>query len=328
MKNTACRDAQDQLVEYIEGELDKTQHALLARHLETCADCQKELKEIERLRATLVSEQAPEPGAAFWESFPDRVWRAYQSEQTAAPRQRGAGLQGLLERLRLALVPPVLIPALALSLIVGLALFFALESPGTTSIAAFQAKIHNGENLAQLARRSVAPLPAETQFGFSAAAPSVSFFRVGHWYAESLAYAAGGETDTARQRLVAIATQLGSVPAGLNTLTQGKPSHAHIAALEPELARLAPKPRDAVLFRTGGQLVNLLLAVAAHDRAMLRGAAPEILRLRQELEPLGVAPGAVRNLGALADLLAGSDLAERDYDKAARLIRDTQLILM
>jgi len=160
-------------------------------------------------------------------------------------------------------------------------LFFALESPGTTSIAAFQAKIHNGENLAQLARCSVAPLPAETQFGFSAAAPSVSFFRVGHWYAESLAYAAGGKTDTARQRLVAIATQLGSVPAGLNTLTQGKPSHAHIAALEPELARLAPKPRDAVLFRTGGQLVNLLLAVAAHDRAMLRGAAPEILRLRQ-----------------------------------------------
>ena len=53
MKNTECRGAQDQLVEYIEGELDKTQQALLARHLETCADCQKELKEIERLRAAL-----------------------------------------------------------------------------------------------------------------------------------------------------------------------------------------------------------------------------------------------------------------------------------
>ena len=102
----------------------------------------------------------------------------------------------------------------------------------------------------------------------------------------------------------------------------------NIAALEPELARLATGPRDAILFQAGGQLMNLLLSVAARDPAMLRAAAPEILRLRQELEPLGVAPGAVRNLGVLADLLAGNDLSDRDYAKAARLIRDTQLILM
>ena len=327
MKNTECRDAQDQLVEYIEGELDKTQQALLARHLETCADCQKELKEIERLRATLAREQAPELGAAFWESFPDRVWRAYQSEQITE-RQRGAGLQGLLERLRLALTAPVLIPAVALSLVIGLALFFALESPGTPGIAAFQAKIHSGENLAQLARRSGTELPAETRFGFSATGAPVSFFRVGHWYAESLAYAAGGDTDTARQRLAAIAEQLGDAPAGLSALTHGNPSRTNIAALEPELARLATGPRDAVLFQTGGQLMNLLLSVAARDPAMLRAVAPEIRRLRQELEPLGVAPGAVRNLDVLADLLAGNDLSDRDYAKAARLIRDTQLILM
>jgi len=327
MKNAACRDVQDQLVEYIEGELDKTRQALLARHLETCADCQQELKAIERLRAALAREQAPEPGAAFWENFPDRVWRAYQSEQNT-PRQRGTWLQSLLERLRLALVPPVLIPAVALSLIIGLTLFFVLESPGTPGIATLQAKIHSSENLAQLARRSVAELPAASQFGFSAPAPSVSFFRVGHWYAESLAYAAGGETDMARQRLVAIAGQLGSAPAKLNALTQGHPTRARIAALEPELARLATEPRDAVQFRAGGLLVNLSLAVAVRDRALLRDAAPEILRLRQELEPLGVAPGAVRNLRVLADLLASNDLSERDYNKAAELIRDTQLILM
>jgi hypothetical protein len=328
MKNSGCREVRDQLVEFVEGELDKTRRALLARHLETCVECQKELKEIEHLRNALTRAQVPEPGAAFWENFPDRVLRAYQSEQApVTAHQPGSRVQGLLESLRHVLAPPLLIPALALSLVIGFALFFTLEAPVTPGIATLQAKIQTSENLAQLTHRSVAELPADSQFGFSAA-PSVSFFRVGHWYAESLAYAAGNETATARTRLVAIAAQLGNAPASLNALTHDNPSRARIAALEPELAQLAKTPRDTALFRAGGQLVNLLLAAAVHDQALLRGAAPEILRLQQALGPLGMAPGVVRNLNALSDLLAGNALADRDYDQIIKLIRDTQLILM
>ena len=329
IKDAECRNAHDQLVDSIENELDKTQQQALARHLETCANCRAELKALEHLRESLAHQHVPDPGAAFWESFPDRVWQAHQSQHTATTRRdRDDGLQRLRVWLQLALTPRFsVVAATAFTLIVGLTLFFTFESPGAPSIATFQANIRDTEGLALLARRSVPELAAENRYGFSATPNSVNFFRVGYWYAESLAYTAGGDIESARRRLAAMTELLGATSPNLSALARDKPSLTHIAAFEPELIRLAAGARSTALFQAGGQLVNLTLAVAARDGTILRAAAPDILRLRRTLETAGAPPGALRDLAALAELLAGHDLTEREYAQAAALLRDIQLVL-
>jgi len=330
MKTMTCKAAQAQLVDYVEGELDQARRPALQEHVATCPHCRRELQEIERVRGALGRERVPDPGAAFWEKFPDQVWQAYRNELSARPRHGLAARGGeMLARIRFVLAPRLWVPAAAVVvLVVGLALFFALETPNSPGIAAFQARIQGGKNLVPLAQRSLLELPADHRYGFSAAPGKVNFFRIGHGYAESLAYAAGGDAETARKRLAAIAGSLGAVGGDLAGLTQGSPSPRQIAALEPELARIAEGARQAALFRAGGWLVNLALAVAARDRAALQDAAPEILRLRRDLESGGVAPGALRDLSTLARLLARDSFSDREYAEAARLIREVQLVLI
>ena len=79
-----CRDAQAQLLDYTEGELDEALRATLREHLVACPHCQRELQEVEGLRSALGRERVPDPGVAFWEKFPDRVWQAYRAELSAA----------------------------------------------------------------------------------------------------------------------------------------------------------------------------------------------------------------------------------------------------
>jgi len=210
---------------------------------------------------------------------------------------------GLLERLRLALVPPVLIPALALSLIVGLALFFALESRHDEH-RAFRQKYTTAKTWRSSHAAAWRHCRRKPSLAFRHGASSASFESA--LVCRVAGYAAGGKTDTARQRLVAIATQLGSVPAGLNTLTRvNRRTHT-----SPRWSRSLPGSPKAARCRAvpdGGQLVNLLLAVAAHDRAMLRVQRRRSCACGRNSNHSACA-GAVRNLGALADLLAGSDL--------------------
>jgi len=92
MKTMKCEDAQALLPDYVEGELDDTLRETLREHLSACPDCQRQLQEMERLRSALGRERVPDPGAAFWEKFPDRVLQAYRTELSGASRSRpGAG---------------------------------------------------------------------------------------------------------------------------------------------------------------------------------------------------------------------------------------------
>jgi hypothetical protein len=333
MKTMPCQAAQAQLLDYLEGELDDALRAALHEHVASCPRCSGELQEIERLRGALGRERVPDPEAAFWGKFPDRVWQAYRAELTAARRPSlAARVAETLARARLPRVPGLWVPVAAiLILVLGFTLFIALETPRARDIAAFQAKIQGGKNLALLAQGNIPELPSDHRYGFAAGAGKVNFFLVGHRYAESLAYAAGGDVEAARQRLAAIAESLGAAPGDLAGVARsGSPSLREIAALEPGLVRIAAGAgaREATLFRGGGWLVNLALAVAARDQAALRAAAPEIRRLQHGLEQAEQAPGALRNLGTLAELSASNNLSDRDYTHAARLIRDIQLALL
>jgi Putative zinc-finger len=331
MKTMLCEDARVELLDYVERELDDAQRDALSQHLTSCPRCREELQEIERLRGALGAERVPDPGAVFWDKFPDQVWQAYRAERsTARQTNLGARLwETVLARMRSFAAPLRWVPAtVTAALIVGLALFFALESPTMPGIVAFQSKIHGGPDIV-FAKREVLDLPEDHQYGFAATPGSVNFFRIGHEYAQSLVFAAGGDVKSAAGHLAVIADLLTAAPDALTSLARGKPTPSQIAALEPELARIAAHAgaREAALFRAGGWLANLALAVAARDEAALKAATVEITRLQHDLERAGaVPPGALRDLAALANLM--DRLNERDYDHAAQLIRNIRSTLI
>ncbi len=329
MKELQCAATRAQLVAYAEGELDAAQRGAVQRHVATCPNCDLELQEIEALRGALGGERVPDPGAVFWEKFPDQVLQAYHAENAAASRSSlSMRATEIFTRIYALLVSgPGLSAAAALVLAVGVALYFKGETSSVSGIAAFQTQIQGGKDLESLAQSGVIGLPRYNQYGFSSPG-KINFFRIGHAYAESVAYAAGGDAETARLRLMAITESLGNAPDSLTALARGSPSLPNLTALEPELARIAASNGGTTLFRAGGWLVNLALAVAARDHAAMQVAAPEILRLRHELEANTAAPGAIRDLRSLGELLAGGKLSDRDFVLAARLIRDVQLILM
>jgi hypothetical protein len=91
MKTMTCQDAQALLLDYAEGGLDDALRAALREHVTACPHCQRELQEIEGVRSALGRERVPDPGVAFWEKFPDQVWRAYRAELSTAGRPGRAG---------------------------------------------------------------------------------------------------------------------------------------------------------------------------------------------------------------------------------------------
>jgi len=94
-----CRDEtiKEMLPLYAEETLDESGMKLAETHLAACADCRAELT----LLRVLAAEPVPDPGQAFWDAMPGRVFRAMQEQQTKR------GVKGWdLSRLRLPLMLP------------------------------------------------------------------------------------------------------------------------------------------------------------------------------------------------------------------------------
>jgi Putative zinc-finger len=328
MSTMNCESARLLLIDYVEHELDEARRSAFRMHLDACPQCRREVREIEHLRETLEHDRAPDPGAQFWKEFPERTWQTMMATQPRAPR---TGLTtrvgGIFARWRDK--PRAWVPALAsLALILGLALFFWPHANDTSGIALMQAKIRTPQNLADLARQTAPAISDPNQYGFAPKPDAVNFFRIGHRYAEALAYAGGNDDASALQRLADIAAILGDPSGKIAQVAPDRPMPEQIAALEAALARRAGAARQAALFRAGGELMNLALAVAARDQNYLRAALPALRRMRNDLESTGAAPGALRNLEALDVSLDHTALTDGTYAESARLIREIQHALI
>jgi hypothetical protein len=332
MTNPSCEQARGQLLDYLEGELDAVARDALSGHLGACAECLAELQELERLQARLEAARGRDP-EPLRHDFADQVWQAYRREE-AAQMRRGIGVriwQAALARVSAASTPVRWLPAaVAAALVVGIALYLGPEPVSVGAMAAFQARLQ-AASPGVLAQRGVLELSGDHQFGFAEPTSAASFFRSGHEYARALAAAAAGDREEWRGHVRQIAQSLGSAPQSLQALLRDDASPMQLAALEPELERMAARAGPAAVqsFRAGGWLANLALAAAVRDAAALRKGAPEVLRLRQEMERAGGAlPDVLRGLTELGQVLESPVLGERDCDRAARLIRELQLILI
>jgi hypothetical protein len=91
-----CRDntIKELLPLYAAEALDEAAAGLVQAHLSSCPDCQSELA----LLQALASEPVPDPGQAFWDSIPARVFRAVQEQKL---ERKGLDLSWLGAPLRL-----------------------------------------------------------------------------------------------------------------------------------------------------------------------------------------------------------------------------------
>jgi len=74
--NTTIKDL---LPAYLERQLDEPERGLVENHLGSCRDCRAEVS----LLRMVVEETVPDPGVAFWDAIPGRVYHAVQREKTA-----------------------------------------------------------------------------------------------------------------------------------------------------------------------------------------------------------------------------------------------------
>lgn len=336
MRTKECQLIRLMLVDHVDNTLDAADRQAVQAHLATCLEC---AAEYELQRATnngLHSLQAPNPGAAFWDAFPDQILRAYKTEHATRPAF-GARLRHTFETWLNALQPRVLAPVAAAVLVaVGATLFLARE-PALSPGLAFQAQLSSQQNLATLLSGRTSATTEDATFGF-AGGGSANLFRAGHAYAEMLAYNAGGDRAATQLRLAVIAKvarQAGHEGEPLATqaevLAQRTEMNTRdLGKLEAGLSALAVTPgeRDPALFQSGLWLVNAQLALAADNTSARRVAARELTRQLPRLESSGVAAGAVRALHDLTALLARETLTAHDLDTARALVRRIEAVLL
>jgi anti-sigma factor RsiW len=80
MKTMSCHNngIKELLPLYAEEALDEAEARQVEVHLSSCPDCRSEFA----LLQALASEPVPDPGQAFWDAMPARVFRAAKEQQT------------------------------------------------------------------------------------------------------------------------------------------------------------------------------------------------------------------------------------------------------
>jgi HEAT repeat protein len=89
-----CERTKEQLVDYLSSQLSEAEHAALAAHLATCANCREELQATQRLWQTLGAVPTPEPGPSLRPEF-YAMLATFREEVKNAPDH---SLKGLWQR--------------------------------------------------------------------------------------------------------------------------------------------------------------------------------------------------------------------------------------
>jgi len=112
------KDIKELIPSYLDQVLDEHEHEMVMKHLESCGDCRADLDLLHLMHEELV----PDPGKAYWDEMPSRIFRAVKARKA---RKWSFELSWLTERL---ILPRWVIAAST----VGLALvisWFAVQAP-------------------------------------------------------------------------------------------------------------------------------------------------------------------------------------------------------
>jgi hypothetical protein len=120
-----CKDIEQLLQAYHDGELDATQRREVESHLAECPHCQAKLAELSALDGLLIdgeAEKIPDPGKHYWHSFSGRITRKLIHGQTPIIRTHR------VRSLKFKLIP-ILSGAVAVFLVVVISIPLLKKAP-------------------------------------------------------------------------------------------------------------------------------------------------------------------------------------------------------
>ena len=74
MKNNDCSEIKEMLAGYIDDELTDEERRIVEEHIDICAECASELKEMKNIREVIRNMNTPRLPDAFWQGYWDRLY--------------------------------------------------------------------------------------------------------------------------------------------------------------------------------------------------------------------------------------------------------------
>lgn len=216
------------------------------------------------------------------------------------------------------------------------------EGPLVFDSNAFQSNMQNQAGLGPLAKDLSLYGKGDQAMGFAAKSDEAKTFLIGSFYSESLAYIRAGENDLALERLKALKQEFINmgVPSALynflsrieNSIAINKYAPAVLldffSLFQPFFEEyLASQGADRLtLFQAGSWLMDMGLAAAAQDKALLR--QPERLNyFTAEMKKMDAPKGVQDALAEISTIAAKKEIAERDAAQVLKLIKRIQSVL-
>jgi anti-sigma factor RsiW len=205
----------------------------------------------------------------------------------------------------------------------------------------WQAAIQTTQELGSLAAAHSSIAPQSLTLGFSGVSRETKSFLIGTLYAEALAYVRSERRAVAAQHVAAIERELQAlaIPSSsplpsymhtAHTLVQHQTYNVEVVGrylglFQPLYEGYASTQSPALLplFRAGAWSVDMTLAAAANDKALLRQEG-NVQYLRQALPSVDAPQGAVQALEELGQVVAQPELSARDVQQILKLLKKFQ----
>lgn len=209
--------------------------------------------------------------------------------------------------------------------------------------ANYQSIIQGGDNLSQLAK-SQSPMGGDAAaYGFAAKSDEAKFFLIGTLYSEALAHLSGGNLKLAAERLDTIENQFVAiqVPGALYSFITKV--HSRVAlekypkeALVDMLSLFQPffeayaqdlSQDKLILFRAGSWLMDMSLAAAADNRALIRQANPQLAYFIKEMKRMEAPQGVLDAYARISEIADKEAVSDNDVKKVIKQVKKIQTIL-
>jgi len=208
--------------------------------------------------------------------------------------------------------------------------------------ARFQSAIRSDKSLGALAKENSVFGEQASSYGFAAKSEEAKFFIIGSLYSEALAYLKSGNSDLAAKRLEAVEGEFIDlqVPSSLynyisktrNILeTRRYPLEGQAEFLflfQPFFEDYAKtKGGDKLtLFRAGSWLMDMSLAAAGGDTALLRQPG-KLDYFIKEMKRLDAPKGVIDALGEIAKVAGKKEISNKDADNVLKQVKKIQTVL-
>jgi len=216
-----------------------------------------------------------------------------------------------------------------------------LGGSGHFNSFAFQTSLRCGANLAALAD-STAFEGNTSGYGFGADSPEASFFMIGTYYSQAMAYVLGGEMEKAAERLKVVEQEFIalSAPSSLysylgriRNLAETKRYSTEVmadflAALQPFINEFAATKgeQNKTLFTLGAWMNDLSMAAADRNASVI-GQLANLKHIHQMMVQLDAPRGVIEALEVMVTAFTAESFTGRDFAALREAISRIQQIL-